>query len=150
MQTVTATVGINTVAGAWAYQGSRPVVRSSKILNAQGKNLNALDAKTGRVLWKAEATGHEKIEGQQVFSPPALGQEQMYLGSGLGFVVSVRQKDGKTGFLYALKHPVAFQPALARGNIYVGTTDGLLICLRTGDSDADGWYAWGGNAQHNR
>jgi len=42
------------------------------------------------------------------------------------------------------------QPALALGNIYVGTANGLLICLKTGDPDADGWYAWGGNAQHNK
>ncbi|MBZ0185582.1 MAG: hypothetical protein K8F91_04960 [Candidatus Obscuribacterales bacterium] len=25
---------------------------------------------------------------------------------------------------------------------------GLVVCLKTGD--ADGWTAWGGNAQHNK
>jgi hypothetical protein len=34
--------------------------------------------------------------------------------------------------------------------MYAGTTNGLLLCLRTGDQDADGWVAWGGNAQHNK
>ncbi len=41
-------------------------------------------------------------------------------------------------------------PALAKGNVYAGTSDGRLICLKTGNKDADGWYAWGGNAQHNK
>ncbi len=62
----------------------------------------------------------------------------------------MRQSDGVLGFAYALKQPMAFQPVLARGNIYAGTANGLVICLKTGQADADGWYAWGGNAQHNK
>jgi Ca-activated chloride channel homolog len=57
---------------------------------------------------------------------------------------------GGVGFSYAMKAPIAFQPALAKGNVYAGTSDGRLICLKTGNKDADGWYAWGGNAQHNK
>jgi hypothetical protein len=34
--------------------------------------------------------------------------------------------------------------------MYVGTTDGLLVCLKTGDADASNWHMWGGNAQHNK
>ena len=49
-----------------------------------------------------------------------------------------------------MKAPITFQPALAKGNVYAGTSDGRLICLKTGNDDADGWYAWGGNAQHNK
>jgi hypothetical protein len=43
-----------------------------------------------------------------------------------------------------------FQPALVEGSVYVGTGDGLLICLQTNNQDADGWYGWGANAQHNK
>jgi len=45
---------------------------------------------------------------------------------------------------------MVFQPTLAGGNLYAGTAGGLLICLKTGDPDVDGWFAWGGNAQHNK
>jgi hypothetical protein len=45
---------------------------------------------------------------------------------------------------------MVFQPALAEGGVYVGTSSGLLICLKTGSADADGWYAWGGNGEHNK
>ena len=65
-------------------------------------------------------------------------------------MVSVRQSDGEVGFSYALGKAMAFQPALANGNVYAGTINGLVICLRTQNKDADGWYEWGGNAQHNK
>ncbi len=34
--------------------------------------------------------------------------------------------------------------------VFVGTSDGRVICINLADKDADGWYAWGGNAQHNK
>jgi outer membrane protein assembly factor BamB len=74
----------------------------------------------------------------------------LYLAGALGNLVSVQQSNGAVGFSYALKAPIAFRPALAKGTVYVGTSDGRLICLKTGNQDADGWYALGGNAQHNK
>jgi outer membrane protein assembly factor BamB len=143
-------VGVNSVAGGWAYQGSRAAYQGGQFLNAQGQYLNALNATTGGVNWRAEVKGSKVNGAMQVFSPPSLGREYMYLSSGLGHLVSVRQKDGKIGFNYSFKEPIVFQPALARGNVYAGTASGLLICLKTGSNDADGWYAWGGNAAHNK
>jgi outer membrane protein assembly factor BamB len=74
----------------------------------------------------------------------------LYLAAADGHLISVRQDNGSLGFSYAMKAPIAFQPALAKGNVYAGTSDGRLICLKTGNKDADGWYAWGGNSQHNK
>jgi len=53
-------------------------------------------------------------------------------------------------FAYATKAPMLFQPALAEGRLFAGTSDGRVICINLADKDADGWYAWGGNAQHNK
>lgn len=143
-------VGVNTVVGGWAYQGSRAAYSHGQMMNAQGRFLNCMRTIDGKFAWRAEVKGAGITADSQVFSPPAVGDLNIYLCSALGHVLSVRQRDGKVGFLYLLKQPVTFQPALAQGNIYVGTANGLLICLRTGDRDADGWYAWGGNAQHNK
>ncbi|HVF51341.1 MAG TPA: PQQ-binding-like beta-propeller repeat protein [Pyrinomonadaceae bacterium] len=143
-------LGVNTVAGGWAYQGSRAAYSRGQMLNAQGRYLNSINADDGRFAWRAEVQGKGVEENAQVFSPPALGDRYMYLSSALGHLLSVRQDDGEMGFLYLLKQPLVFQPALAEGNIYVGTSNGMLICLKTGNPDADGWYAWGGNAQHNK
>ncbi len=143
-------LGVSSVAGGWAYQGSRPVLRDGQLLNAQGRYINSVAAASGATGWRAKVTGSGLDDDAQVFSPPALGREYMYLTSSAGHIVSVRQRDGRLGFAYAFNRPMAFQPALANGNVYVGTVDGLLICLKTGAADADGWYAWGGNAQHNK
>jgi Ca-activated chloride channel homolog len=143
-------LGVRTVVGGWAYQGSRAAYSKGRFLNAQGKYLNSVNAGDGAMAWRAEVSGAGVSENAHVFSPPALGDEFMYLSSSLGHLLSVRQSDGNTGFAYLFGQPMVFQPALAEGNVYVGTSNGLLICLKTGSADADGWYAWGGNAEHNK
>jgi outer membrane protein assembly factor BamB len=142
-------VNVATVAQAWAYQGSKAAYADGRIVNAQGNALNCLDAADGQIRWQGLAKGKEIGDNARIFAPPALGRKNMYLCSVQGHLLSVRQEDGRVGFLYATKQPMAFQPALSGGNIYVGTTNGLLICLKTGDPDAEGWTAWGGNAPHN-
>ena len=144
------TVGVNSVAGAWAYQGSRAAISKGQILNAQGNYINSVRASDGKQTWQAEVVGYHTSPGSQIFSPPAVGRDYLYLAGAAGYLVAVRQTDGAVGFSYSLKAPMTFQPALAKGNIYAGTSDGRLICLKTGSPDADGWYAWGGNAQHNK
>jgi Ca-activated chloride channel homolog len=143
-------VGVNSVIGGWAYQGSRAAYGNGQFMNAQGRFLNCVESGNGGLVWRAAVRGRAVVEGSQVFSPPSLGRERTYLCSAYGHLLSVRQKDGQTAFLYATGQPMAFQPALAEGNVYAGTNNGLLLCLKTGNPDADGWYAWGGNAQHNR
>jgi Ca-activated chloride channel family protein len=143
-------LGVSSVAGAWAFQGSRAAVSKGQILNAQGNYINSVRASDGRQTWQAEVVGSHAVAGGQIFSPPAVGRDFLYLAGADGHLVSVNQNDGGVGFSYALKAPIAFQPALAKGNVYAGTSDGRLICLKTGNKDADGWYAWGGNAQHNK
>ena len=76
-------------------------------------------------------------------------RQHLYLASFLGHLLSVHQETGSVGMLYATSHPIAFQPSVAKGSLFAGTSDGFLLCLKTGSDDADGWYMWGGNAQHN-
>lgn len=143
-------VGVGTVAGAWAYQGARASYGGGQVMNAQGSYVNAVRARDGRMAWRAEAVGKSIDKNAQVFAPPALGARNLYLCSGQGHMASVRQKDGSVAFLYSFRQPMVFQPALAEGRVFAGTVNGMLICLDTKDRDADGWTAWGGNAQHNR
>src|SRR5262249_37099765 len=46
-------LGISSVVGAWAYQGARPVVKDSRIMNAQGTRLNSLPL-AGGTGWQAD------------------------------------------------------------------------------------------------
>ncbi len=79
-----------------------------------------------------------------------MGRRNLYLCGAAGRIIGLRQKDGSIAFAYDTKVLMAFQPALAEGRLFVGTSDGRLICIDLADQDADGWYAWGGNAQHNK
>jgi outer membrane protein assembly factor BamB len=143
-------IGVSTVVGGWAYQGSKASVNEGQMMNAQGRYINSVSTCDGKMKWRAEVTGKEVARNAQIFSPPALGREWMYLSGAAGHIVTVKQRTGEAGPAYAFGKAMVFQPALARGNVYVGTQDGWVICLKTGKADADGWYAWGGNAQHSR
>jgi Ca-activated chloride channel family protein len=143
-------VNVGTVAGGWAYQGSRAAFARGQILNSQANRFNCIRAADGMVAWQAEAVGNGITDEAQLFSPPALGGDKLYTCSARGHLIALDQKTGKIVFLYSTGIPIAFQPALARGNLYAGTADGALICLKTNDPTADGWTSWGGNAQHNK
>jgi Ca-activated chloride channel homolog len=143
-------VGVNSVVGGWAYQGSRAAESEGKLFNVEGTFVNSVRAGDGISQWQAKITGRDVSQKYEMFSPPALGKQYMYLSSSTGHLISLRQQDGQVGFLYAFKKPMVFQPALVDGDVFVGTADGLLVCLETNTQDADGWYGWGGNAEHNK
>jgi hypothetical protein len=48
-----------------------------------------------------------------------------------------------------VREPLVFQPAVAKGRVYVSTTQGTLVCLETGDPKDDGWLMWGATAAYN-
>lgn len=142
-------IGLWSVSGAWAYQGSRPVLAQGRLYNARGRTVHCVDYATRESRWEAEASGHGVDAREQIFLPPALGREYMYLCSRLGHIVALHQRHGGLGLGYATGRAISFQPCLAAGRIYAGTSQGELICIDTGADDAQGWHMWGGNAQHN-
>jgi outer membrane protein assembly factor BamB len=150
LDVASAHLGVSTVSGAWAYQGSRPARGKHGICNAQGNTVYCVtEDDASATKWRAEVKGATVNPDDQIFLPPALGRESIYLTSMLGHIVSLHQETGAVGILYSTDRPISFQPTLAAGSVFVGTSDGLLLCINTGSPDADGWYMWGGNAQHN-
>ena len=143
-------LGVSSVSGAWAYQGSRSAYARGRIFNSQGTNVYCLLEEDERKAWEAEVRGSQVDIDDQIFLPPALGRECLYLTSTLGHALSVRQESGEVELLYDVGRPIAFQPCLAKGRVHFGTAVGDLACLETGSDDADGWHMWGGNAQHNK
>jgi outer membrane protein assembly factor BamB len=142
-------IPIDNVIGGWAYQGSRVATKRDSFFYNNGTAIR----KTGpqaSLNWTANVSGKGIAPDSQLFSPPALGKENLYLASSNGHILSVNQKSGSVNFDYATSNPITFQPALANGNVYVGTANGRIMCLKTGLQDAVDWTAWGGNAQHNK
>ncbi|MFN8552447.1 MAG: PQQ-binding-like beta-propeller repeat protein [Candidatus Obscuribacterales bacterium] len=139
---------INNVIGGWAYQGSRVATKGDAFFYNRGTQLQS--SRRSERAWTANFSGKGVVPQSQLFSPPAVGKDNLYLTSSNGHIIAVDQKSGQLKFDYSTHNPITFQPALADGNIYWGTSDGVIMCLKTGEKDATDWTAWGGNAQHNK
>ncbi len=143
-------VGQASVAGCWAYQGSRPVVRNSRAYNAMGDEVQCVDAKTGRKIWSNKYDIKEEGIGGRFFAPPAWANNKLFFGSGNGEVYCIQERSGKLLWKEKVEGSVSFQPAIAKGMVFVACDNGNLYCINTGDVNDDGWYMWGGNSEHNK
>lgn len=143
-------VGIYSVVGSWAYQGSRPVIREKYSYNAMGSEIQAIDIKTGEKLWSKNYKVEEEGIGGRVFTPPSYANGKLFIGSGNGEVLCIRAKDGKVLWKEKVDGSISFQPAVAQGMVFISTDNGFIYGINTGDSKDDGWYMWGGNSEHNK
>jgi len=144
-------VGQGSVVGCWAFQGSRPVVRDGFSFNAMGNEIQALDTKTGKEKWSNTYDNMNKEGvGGRIFSPPSYANNKLFVGSGSGDVFCLSEKDGTVLWKERVNGPISFQPAVAEGMVFVSCDNGMLYGINTGDRDDDGWYMWGGNAEHNK
>jgi outer membrane protein assembly factor BamB len=140
-------LGISNVSGVWAYQGSRPVIIDNRSYFTQGNYLVCINAENGDEIWEMEYRPDES-EGR-VLTPPSIAGEYIYVGSIDGNLICYNIDDGKQIWSYNVGEPIIFQPSIWNGKVYAGTNNGTLICIDTGEKDADGWYMWGGNSEHN-
>ncbi|MFP6900435.1 MAG: PQQ-binding-like beta-propeller repeat protein, partial [Opitutales bacterium] len=65
-------VGVSSVAGAWAYQGSRASYSKGKYYQAGSGSLHCSDRETGES-WETEFIGKDIDLKDQVFLPPSMG-----------------------------------------------------------------------------
>jgi outer membrane protein assembly factor BamB len=127
-------------------------VYREQVYTAMGDELQCVDARTDKVLWK-KGFG-KKARGQgplvdSVLTPPAVANDKLFLGTSYGEVLCLSARSGEVLWAVTVGEPVTFQPAVAKGRLYVGTAEGSLYCLETGDARDDGWLMWGGGAAHN-
>jgi outer membrane protein assembly factor BamB len=57
-------------------------------------------------------------------------------------------QEGKVVKTYPVGHQVRSQAAVEGGKIYVGTQDGKVVCIDTGNPKFTGWSCWGADAAH--
>jgi len=93
--------------------------------------LAALNARNGEQLWKVELDAKGR-------TPPALGQENLYMGDVTGVVRALSLSDGEPRWTYELNQAVRSGPAVDGGMVYVGTASGRLVCL----DEATGAMQW--------
>lgn len=130
----------------WAYEGARPAYAEGRLYHAMGDEVVARDAADGRVVWRRRYPG--AITQRGVTSPAVVGS-QLVVGTRGGDVYGMDIDTGMTTWAYHIGEPIAFQPAVANGWVYLATARGKVLGLEVGDPSLDGWHMWGGNAEHN-
>jgi outer membrane protein assembly factor BamB len=150
LRSATAHIGVSRVSGAWSYQGSRPAYARGRILGCARDRVFCLrDNEAGTREWELECTGGEIHADDQLWLPPSLGKKDAYLTSTVGHLLRLDIETGQPKWIYGTQTAVPFQPCLSGGHLAFGTLDGRVVCIDTGDDDADGWSVWGGDGGHN-
>jgi outer membrane protein assembly factor BamB len=140
-------IGNGNVCTMQAFQGSRVLHMGGKNFNCMGDHVVCNDPATGKELWNYKLEGDLKKEGGSLGAPPAAAGGHLIMTTLKGDVLRM-DADGKIVKTWETKSPTRFQAAVEGGKIYVGTQDGKLICIDSGDKTLTGWSCWGGNAQH--
>jgi outer membrane protein assembly factor BamB len=140
-------VGQGNVCSMQAFQGSRVLHMGGQNFNCMGDSVVANDPKTGKELWSYKLEGDLKKDGGFLGAPPAAAGGSLIVTTLKGDVLRLGA-DGKLVKRWETKSPTRFQAAVEGGRIYVGTQDGKLICIDSGDKALTGWSCWGGNPAH--
>jgi len=140
-------VGVGSVSSMQGFQGSRVLRIGDKNVNTMGDEVIATDRETGSTLWSYKLKGDTKSEGGFLGTAPLAAGASVLLGTLEGKVLKLDPKTGTPTAVYTIGAPVRSQPVVDSGWIYVGTEDGKLVAINTGDASITGWPTWGGNAQ---
>jgi outer membrane protein assembly factor BamB len=141
-------IGQANVSSMQAFQGSRILNWGDRNFNCMGDELVCTDPASGKSLWSYKLEGDMKKEGGHLAAPPAAAGGMLFLVTLDGKVLQMDPKEGKVVKTYKVGHQVRFQPIIDAGKIYVGTQDGKIVCIDTGDKTFTGWSCWGANAAH--
>ena len=102
---------------------------------SRGKNkpgaVYALDAKTGKILWK-------RLLPSRSESSPVFDNDRIYFGSENGTVYAIRAGDGAVRWKFKASGAVKSGLALANGKLFFGDYSGRVYAIR----QADGGQVW--------
>jgi Ca-activated chloride channel family protein len=144
-----ANLGKATVHGIWAYQGSKPFLDQGRLYSSMGANARSVEPATGKVMWSRKLDSSKPRSEEILLTPPAIVNGKLFIAANSGEVFALSEKTGEVMWKTDVGQPLSFQAAIAGGRVYVGTDQGTLFCLNTGDARNHGWMMWGANGAHN-
>jgi outer membrane protein assembly factor BamB len=141
-------IGKGSVHTMQAHQGSRvlSIPGADRNVNTMGDEVVATHAETGKKLWSYKLGGDIKRLGGALGTAPLYAGGAVLVATTTGEIVALDPQTGKPRKTYPVGGQVRSQPVVADGWIYVGTEDGRLVAIDTGDKTLTGWPMWGGNA----
>ena len=143
-----ANIGQGNVSTLQTFQGSRLVNYRDRNINTMGDEVICTAPKTGKSLWTVRLEGDLRKQGGALGTALAAAGGQIFLATLSGEVLQMDPATGKVAKTYKVGSPVRQQPAVVDGKIFVGTQDGRLVVIDTGDKNLTGWTTWGGNSAH--
>jgi len=138
-------VGQSNVSSLQAFQGSRVLSLGGLNVNSMGDEIVCTDA-DGKKRWSYQLDGDVRAAGGFLAAPPIAAGDRILVGTLKGEVQMVDPQSGKRLKSYRVGGPIRSQPVAHDGWIYVGTNDGKLVGINTGDRRVTGWPTWGQNA----
>ena len=141
-------IGKGNVSTLQAFQGSRILNAGNMNFTCMGDQVLCTDPVSGKVAWSLKLDGDMQKEGGYLAAPPAAAGGQIFLATLKGEVLQLEPTKGTITKRYPVGAALRFQPTIEDGRIYVGTQDGQVVCIDTGDKKLTGWSTWGGNAAH--
>ena len=141
-------LGQSTVSSMQAFQGSRVLSFGANNYCTMGDEVVCSDPKRGGTLWTHKLNGDLAKLGGFLGTSPAIAGGDLFVATITGQVLQLALKDGAVKATHEVGSPIRAQPAIVEGRIYIGTQDGKVVCVDTGNAELTGWSTWGGNAQH--
>lgn len=144
-----ANVGQASVSTLQAYQGSRVVKHGLWTYSTMGDEVVCASAADGKRVWSHKLAGDLAAAGGFLATPPVVLGDRLLVATVSGQVLLLDRRGGRELRQWQVGAPIRSQPVVDDGWIYVGTDDGQLVALDTGDRGLTGWPMWGGGADRN-
>jgi outer membrane protein assembly factor BamB len=140
-------VGQSNVATLQSFQGSRVLRYGERNMVCMGDEVICSDPKDGKKVWSMKLKGDLAKSGGFLGAPPVAAGASLFMTTLAGAVLQLDPATGETRKSWDVGKEMRFPPAVEGGRIFVGTQDGRMVCIETGEPKNTGWPQWGGNAQ---
>jgi outer membrane protein assembly factor BamB len=140
-------VGQSNVATIQQFQGSRILHLSKLNVNTMGDEVVATNPEDGKEVWSHKLQGDVAREGGFLGAPPIAAGDHLIVATLHGSLLELDPRTGQVERTFEIGGTVRSQPVVEDGWIYVGTDDGRLVAVDTGDRTLTGWSMWGGDPQ---
>src|SRR6185503_11070041 len=140
-------VGQSNVATLQSFQGSRVLRYGDRNVSCMGDEVICADPRDGKKAWTVKLKGDLAKSGGFLGAPPVAAGGSLFMTTLAGAVLQLKPETGETLKSWEIGREMRFPPTVEGGRIFVGTQDGRVVCIETGDPKHTGWPQWGGNAQ---